>query len=79
MKILNLIWRDPSGSIVNEQLDASVFKVEMGQGHLTLKEKNEIVRFIPTYKLEVVQFHEKPDENRIVQPSPAPFPARLPS
>jgi hypothetical protein len=79
MKLLELVWRDPTGSVISEKLDASVFKVEMGQGWVTLKHKdNGIVRYIPSGKVELIQFNEMPDESRILSPSPAPFP-RVPS
>ena len=69
MKIIELIWRDPSGSIVSEKLEHEKFEVKTSHGWMELRQDNALVRLIPSEKVCLVQFAEVEDKPRILRPS----------
>ena len=69
MKVIELIWRDPAGSIVSEKLEASKFEVKTSHGWMELRQDNALVRLIPSEKVCLVQFAEVEDKPRILRPN----------
>ena len=69
MKIIELIWRDPSGSIVSEKLEAAKFETKVSYGWLELRQDNALVRLIPSEKVCLVQYTEVEEKPRILRPN----------
>jgi hypothetical protein len=68
LNIINIVWRDPSGNLVNEQLDRAKFKIRTEPGWLKIDGNDGPVRFIPADKVCLAQFAEVADEPRILRP-----------
>jgi hypothetical protein len=69
LKIIEVIWRDPSGSIVSEKLEEAKFEVLTSNGWMELRKGGELVRLIPSEKVCLVQFQEIEEKPRILRPS----------
>ena len=66
MKVINLIWRDPNGNLVSEQLEQDKFKVRTEPGWLKLDGDDGPVRYIPADKVCLVQFAEVEDKKPLI-------------
>jgi hypothetical protein len=69
VKVIEVIWRDPSGSIVSEKLEDAKFEVKTSHGWMELRQDNALVRLIPSEKVCLVQFVEVEDKPRILRPN----------
>jgi hypothetical protein len=78
VKVINLIWRDPSGNTVKETIPADKFKIHTDSVWLKLNKVEDgggIVRILPVQKVELVEFGEVEEKsNLIVPPGTGPVP-----
>lgn len=72
MKLIVLTWRDPAGSLTNEQFDAAEVKIRTDPGWLRLIKGDQLMRIIPSDKVCLVQFIEQQEEPRILKPEIVP-------
>jgi hypothetical protein len=68
MKLLVLLWRDPTGSLQEERFDMEKVKVRTEPGWLKLTNDTGPLRLIPSDKVCLVQFVEPEEKSRIVSP-----------
>jgi len=79
MKLLVILWRDPTNSLQEERFDSEKVKARTEAGWLKLTNENGPLRLIPSDKVHLVQYVESEEPSRIVSPHLTPVGVPKPS
>ena len=79
MKLLVLLWRDPTNSLQEERFDSEKVKIRTEPGWLKLTNDAGPLRLIPSDKVHLVQFVDAEEPPRIVSPHLTPVGVPKPS